>query len=301
MTEVTEMVDDDPKEPETIVDEPLEESDSDKYQIAEAVDDAIAAGSDSPFMRSEYYYAYTKGGKLITGLTASMYSNLALVENIIVDPQETRFEIDEQGWMTCDVTVNKWSEDGEKKLNTSQGFGCRFVPIDNPHQRQFVKQTVYSIALRNAIKKLLPYNLVTSALSHFVAQDEQARQLKAHSGQNTKPQQPALPPQPQGRPPESQPPAPEDPTDKARKAAFATFGELEGDLLDIGIDREMFWQAVRKHYNVESRADMDERQWRNVVASLRFNNGQRFAGWIRDLIPKPEPAKTEPDGDKIPF
>ena len=143
---------------------PLAESNEEKWEIQEAVDEAIAAGRDNPYLHSEYYYAYKQDGRTIVGLTASMYAHLALIESISVDPDQTQWE-EVDGWLTCSVVAHRLAPDDTTLY--AEGFGSRPMPQDG-RDRQFVKQIVWSIAARNARRQLLPFDLVTTALDNFI-------------------------------------------------------------------------------------------------------------------------------------
>lgn len=294
--ETTEMVDDDQTTE-------LAESDKERYEIAEAVEDAIAGGVDSPFMRSEYYYAYQKGGKIVAGLTSSMYAHLALVEGISIDPEKTTFT-EEDGWLSCDVEVFSI----ENPLLRSQGYGCRPTTGQNGTEKRFIKQTVQTIAFRNAVKKLLPFDLVTSAVDKFMLAEKgtipgDAKHQQALPKDSTpRKQQPAKPA------PQTAEEAAQVRCDNARKRAFAVATEHQESLDSIGISKEVFWQGVRDFYEVDSRADMTEQQWKNLASSLEHVNnqtGELYAAWIQALAPEPEPeteAETEEsEDDPIPF
>lgn len=307
--ETTEMVDDDPK-----VEVPV--SDAEQWSIAEMVDEAIQAGIHSPFMRNEYLYAYYEGKQLRAGLTAPMYNHLGRIEKIIVDPKDTHFT-EEDGWLSCSVIATQ-QVDGETFYG--EGFGSRAIPTEAKYKR-FIKQTVYSIARRNAIKQLLPFDLIVGTLDKLLTAEKgmipgdnykaQGLQQNDHwtpPPQQQAPPQQALPPQQQAPPPQQQQQAPpETSLDRARKQTFAVFRQFKTEINKMGITDELFWESVRANYGVESRADMEESDWRNITSSLRFvdkQTGELFALWIRDLAPKEEiekPVDADNDESDIPF
>ena len=60
----------------------LVESRQEQWEIQEIVDSAVVAGEMNALMRSELYYEYKQGDKMIRGLTAKMIGHLATAQGI---------------------------------------------------------------------------------------------------------------------------------------------------------------------------------------------------------------------------
>lgn len=313
--ETTEMVDDDPKQEQrksatvgmpkgsTFSEVPV--SDMEQWGVAEMVDEAIQAGLHSPFMRNEYLYAFYQGKQLIAGLTAPMYNHLGKIEKIVVNPANTKFT-EEDGWLHCEVQATQ-NVDGETFYG--QGFGSRPIPSDVKY-RKFVKQTVYSIARRNAIKQLLPFDLIVGTLDKLLTAEggmipgdtykQQAQQGKPQQNDHWTPP----PQQQQAPPPQQQVSALPPPTgvEKAKQEAFDVFRRFKTELETAGVSAEDFWQGVRDEFGVESKEEMTEAQWDSITRDLQFvdkETGVLFAEWIQNMMPEEE-AETDPDAEETP-
>ena len=66
-----------------------------------------------------------------------------------------------------------------------------------------------------------------------------------------------------------------------RKACFVAIRELSKSLQKFEIDEDIFWEWVKKEYNVESRTQMDAYQWAGLSAEL--NAARRDYGMLKYL------------------
>ena len=275
--ETIEMVDDDPKQEEveesTEISEgalPIASDDRETYELVETLDDIVASGQSSEFLRNEYVYEFEQRGKVVRGLTAAAYAHLALVENVSIENMEV--DVHNNGYEATAVAV---------KLDTQQrAYGTAYAPFKDYNGRLdiFARQKAMTKAARNARKQLLPFERVVAAVEALSKVPN------------------ALPPQRENQqlPPPQQQQAAEvvDTKDKARKAAFALFNEKETDLMNtLHISKSQFWDAAKAHYKVESRTEMTEQQWRNLRASLNIKG---YASWIKDIG---KPTEGEPEAE----
>ena len=137
----------------------------------------------------------------------------------------------------------------------------------------------YTKAFTRACKKLLPQDLMMAAvykLARLVPADWQPRQALPEQRQAR-----ALPPAQNGADAET--------TQTAEKAAFASYNDRAEQLEKLGITKEVFWEGVKAHFKVKSRAEMTAEQYQQLRKDL---NEKDFAQWIRDLAPKKTETKT---------
>ena len=245
------------------------------YEITEFVDDALASGKWDNRLKNEYIYSFKQGGREVSDLTASAYFHIALEHGISIVSHE--FEKRKEG-------VLAYAE--AEKLSTGQkhpgvAFESYFDAKDNFDK--FCFQKALTKACRNAIKALIPADMKLAAVNQL----SQLTPATAQALENNRQQQPALPP------------VEDDPKARAMRHGFAVWNDYKAVLSDLEITDELFWEGVREHYGVESRKDMTEANWKNLVASLELVNseGEPFADWILNISPD---AGVE-DDDELPI
>ena len=115
-------------------------------------------------------------------------------------------------------------------------------------------------AQRNAIKQLIPVPVIQEVLNFYLHRKvktddaEQQPQAEQTNGSIT----------------------------NAQKAAFATASELTPQLEKVGHTKDALWVYVKRHYNVESRNDMTEKQWTQLAAEL--NAAKNTPKLLEELI-----------------
>ena len=245
-----------------------------EYEVANFVDDALVEGSMTDFMLSEYVYEFAQGGRTIRGLTARAIAHIAQEQNISI--KEITRENQAEGVLYTAVAVKV--ESGVSETEWLRAEGVSYEPIMlNGKPDPFAWQKAMTKASRNARRQLIPAVLQIKAVAMLI-------EIGGNAAGNNQGQA-ALPAQPK------------DDTDRHRKGAFALFNEKQPALHALEIDTDTFWLGVREHYEVKSRTEMDESNWRNLRASLE---AEGFASWIRDLAPVSEPEENT-ESEEIPF
>ena len=245
----------------------LVESRQEKWEVQEIVDNAVAAGEVNALMRNEFLWEFQQNGRTLRGLTAAMIAHLATAEGITEEVDRRVYDGDGD-YHEFEVVVSiadPRHPDG--KLYRS-GFSEE-PKIVNGRYDKFGKIKAYTKAFSRACKKLLPQDLMMAAvykLARLVPVDWQPRQ------------QPALPPASNGNGNQS-----DTATINAMQACFATFNEKEQVLLDLGVSKADFWDALKGILGVQSRDDMTEKQWNDVNESLKAVD---FGTIARDVLVK---------------
>lgn len=219
-----------------------------EYQVAELVDDALAAGVFSEHMRNQYVYEFKQGNKLIRGLTAAAYAHLSIEYQITVAEPPER-EIMDKGVI---YTICCENRDGLRS------YGIAYEPfVDHRGQAdKFCWQKALTKARRNAQKQLLPATLQASAIETLINLD-----VVEYDGKTVLPD-------PEHNPlPIKDAPQPKnngnDPISNEQKTAFAIYEEIKDTL------PEHFWEIVREKYGVESRILMTDENWNDLTAFFK--------------------------------
>ena len=238
------------------------ESRQEKWEIQEIVDSAIAAGKMNAMMRSELYYEFKKGGKIIRGLTSVMIAHLATAQGIseVYDAREFSGDDPEATHYEFTVVVEMPDPRNPDRMMYRSGFAEEPKMLNGDYDK-FAKRKAYTKAFRNACLKFLPQDLImatTFKLANLVPADW-----------TPKPQRAALPVSPQNT--------------EAMEACFAAFGKQEQDLLDFGVNKKKFWETLKIVLNVDSRDDMTEQQWKDVTRDL---NTLGYGESVRDVLGK---------------
>ena len=250
------------------------ESRQEKWEIQDIVDSAIAAGKMNAMMRSELYYEFKKGGKMIRGLTSVMIAHLATAQGIseVYDAREFSGDDPEATHYEFTVVVEMPDPRNPDRMIYRSGF-AEEPKMFNGDYDKFAKRKAYTKAFRNACLKFLPQDLImatTFKLANLVPADW-----------TPKPQPKALPAAQNGTQTDAQL--------RAEKAAFATYNDRAEQLDALGITKEIFWEGVKTHFKVKSRTDMTAAQYQELREAL---NVKDFAKWVRDLAPKKTETKT---------
>lgn len=225
-----------------------------EYQVAELVDDALAAGVFSEHMRNQYVYEFKQGNRLIRGLTASAYAHLSIEYQItIAEPPER--EIMDKGILYTVCCENK---DGLR----SYGIAYETFVDHRGEADKFCWQKALTKARRNAQKQLLPATLQASAIETLINLD-----VVEFDGKNVLPDPEHNPrptkdtPQPKKSPVKDTPQPKKngnDPISKEQKRAFDLYEEIKYTL------PSNFWDIVRGKYGVESRVLMTIDHWNDL-------------------------------------
>ena len=259
------------------------ESRQEKWEIQDIVDSAIAAGKMNAMMRSELYYEFKKGGKMIRGLTSVMIAHLATAQGIseVYDAREFSGDDPEATHYEFTVVVEMPDPRNPDRMIYRSGFAEEPKMLKGDYDK-FAKRKAYTKAFRNACLKFLPQDLImatTFKLANLVPADW-----------TPKPQQKALPPAQNGTQTDAA-------TANAMQACFDAFNEKEQDLLDLGVSKVAFWDALKGVLGVKSREDMTEQQWKDVNTSLKTIG---FGEIVRDVLVKcgVNLASLEPEPDR---
>lgn len=214
-----------------------------EYQVAELVDDALAAGVFSEHMRNQYVYEFKQGNRLIRGLTAAAYAHLSIEYQITVAEPPER-ETTDKGILYTVCCENK---DGLR----SYGIAYESFVDYRGEFDKFCWQKALTKARRNAQKQLLPATLQASAIETLINLD-----VVEFDGKNVL----RNPEKPHAAPTEKSPtPNGNDPISKEQNTALALYKEIEDTL------PEHIWDIVRNKYGVESRSLMTVENWVNLT------------------------------------
>lgn len=261
----------------------LVESHQEKWEIQEIVDNAVAAGEMHEMLRNEFLYEFKQGGRDIRGLTAAMIAHLATARGISEVTEEREHIGDDPEADKHEFTIVVEGPDplNPDRLLKRTGFSEEPKIAYGKYDR-FAKQKAYTKAFRNACLKLLPQDLIIATIYKL------AKLVPA----DWTPQQPALPP-----PQENGNGQADTPRDTARKAMYAQYNKRKDELAELDITEAMLRDGILDRFNVDSRADLTEKQYVEVREAL---TGE-IADWVLDLAPKPRETKTEKEGDQQPF
>ena len=247
------------------------------WQVQELVDNAVAAGEMHELMRNELLWEFKQNGKMLRGLTAAMIAHLAKVEGISEEIDRRVYNGDGD-YHEFEVVVSIADPRHPDGKSFRSGFSEEPKVVNGKYDK-FGKIKAYTKAFTRACKKLLPQDLMMAAvfkLARLVPADWQPRQALPEQRQAR-----ALPPAQNGADAET--------TQTAEKAAFASYNDRAEQLDALGITKEIFWEGVKAHFKVKSRAEMTAEQY---VALREDLNVPDFAQWIRDLAPKKTETKT---------
>ena len=247
----------------------IAKSHKEKWQVQELVDNAVAAGEMNELMRNELLWEFKQKGRTIRGLTAAMIAHLAKVEGISEEIDRRVYNGDGD-YHDFEVVVSIADPSHPDGKSYRSGF-AEEPKIVNGNYDKFGKIKAYTKAFSRACKKLLPQDLMMAAiykLARLVPVDWQPRQS----------QQRALPPATNGNGNQE-----DTATLKAMNACFATFNEKEQVLLDLGVSKADFWDALKGVLGVQSRDDMTVSQWNSVNESLKAID---FGEIVRDVLVK---------------
>lgn len=252
-------------------------SHKDGWEVQELVDNAVAAGEMHELMRNELLWEFKQNGKMLRGLTAAMIAHLAKVEGISEEIDRRVYNGDGD-YHEFEVVVSIADDRHPDGKSFRSGFSEEPKVVNGKYDK-FGKIKAYTKAFTRACKKLLPQDLMMAAvykLARLVPADWQPRQALPEQRQAR-----ALPPAQNGADAET--------TQTAEKAAFASYNDRAEQLDALGITKEVFWEGVKAHFKVKSRAEMTAEQYEQLRKDL---NVEDFAQWIRDLAPKKTETKT---------
>ena len=240
------------------------ETTMERWEIVEMVDDAIAAGQDSEFLKNEFVYEFKQQGRVVRGLTAAMYAHLALVEGIgIQNTLRTIVDIDvgerTEKYVRCYVEAVKGDQ---------MAPGIAMEPLMlNGRFDKFCYQKALTKACRNARKQLLPFDLVLKAIEEL-----------------------ANPPKPKAAKPKQveKPPS----NNKAMQGAFQYYEQYKEEL------PSNFWDRVKAHFGKTSRHTMTMREWYAVPGFIDQLIKETEVAKADEVT---EPDPVEKPEEEIPF
>jgi len=209
----------------------IPETTLEKWEVQELVDDAIASGHHSEFLRNEFIYEFKQGGRVIRGLTASMYAHLALGARITIDDIEMVVENDDNTYYVRYTATASTEIDGTRI--TAHGTACEPLHMSGRFDK-FAYQKSMTKACRNARKQLLPYDLVLKAI-------EELANLPSRTAV------------PAAR-------APQPPTEMEK--AFSFYEKHKDDL------PSNFWDKVKDEFGKTSREAMEDSDWEQFPAFI---------------------------------
>ena len=230
-----------------------------KYEVEELVDDALASGTWNDALKNEYVYEFYQNGRLIRGLTASAISHIAQEHGITI--VEVEREILNEG-----VLYTAKAARGDDLIR----HGVAYEPfILNGKTDKFCWQKALTKACRNAMRQLIPAPLQLNAIQQLLTLTEADAKEALPTTEAE-----ALP-----KPETAQPAKEGDPNYWSRRT-FAQFNERLPELEKKGVNKYVFWQAVRERYEVASRAELTDENWEAIDKDLR---AEPLPRWITEL------------------
>ncbi|GIX07943.1 MAG: hypothetical protein KatS3mg115_2346 [Candidatus Poribacteria bacterium] len=226
----------------------------------------------------DYVYTFRQGGRVVEGLTLAGINEAA---NRLggIQVEEIRYEETETSWIAIVKATDTYTG--------SSRYGAYEQPKKvNGREDPYAFTKAIHKAQRNAIKQLLPANVVREVIDFYL-----------HRGRR-----------PSSAPAASEPEPAEPKQDKItnhQKAAFSAATKLRERLERRGIGQEDFWNYVRRRFNVQSRNDMREDQWAQLAAELRAADDspevfeqlvtriQRVLAPAREASPREEELRAE--------
>ena len=256
-----------------------------QWELQEIVDDAVAAGEMNKYMRNEFLYEFKQGDRQVRGLTAAMYSQLALVSDCTVLTDETDWSESNEEFFSCRVIARKIDITGKDNHQDNEGFAeqPKFTEYKDYKTGEvtkkydvFAKQKAYTKAKRNAFKTLLPFTIIMAAIEKLA--------FPKNANQQQQRQQ-ALPPKTQN----AQQAAPPN-IETKRKEMFACFNEAETRLMnDFNIDKYVFGAGAKSLFNKISFTEFTAEEYMQVSQALRE---KPFPSWIQDLYKPTDKVKA---------
>ena len=263
------------------------ESRQEQWEVQEIVDNAVIAGEFNALMRNELYYEFKQGSKQVRGLTAKMIGHLATAQGIseVIEQRQVSGDAEDAEKYEFEVVVEMSDPRNPQRMLYRTGYAEEPKEAYGKYDK-FAKAKAHTKAYRNACLKFLPQDLImatTFKLANLVPADwtpkPQPKALPAANGnrQNTETLN-AM---------------------NAMNACFDTFNKKEQTLLDLGVSKSDFWEALKGVLGVQSREDMTVEQWNDVTRDL---NTVDFGGIVRDVLVKcdvnlvdlePEPDRNE--------
>ena len=251
----------------------LVESRQEQWEIQEIVDSAVVAGEMNALMRSELYYEYTQGDKMVRGLTAKMIGHLATAQGIseMIELRKSSGDAEDADKYEFEVVVEMPDPHNPQRMLYRTGY-AEEPKVAYGKYDKFARAKAHTKAYRNACLKFLPQDLImatTFKLAKLVPVDWTPRQVALPAPQNT----------------------------EAMEACFDAFGEQAQSLAFLGVNKKKFWETLKAVLGVNSRDDMTEQQWNDVMRDL---NTLGYGEIVRDVLVKcgVDLADLESDPDR---
>ena len=221
-----------------------------QWQIRELVDDAIAVGKVRPEMINDYVYEFKIGNRVARDLTANAYADIAIRKNL--STVEVKKTAGETG-VLYEVTVAKMDPDLPPE-HWQRKHGVAFQPYEPNKLGDFSFQKALTKATRNAIKQFVSCTDIHEAINRL-------------QGINAAPAPPSA----------------------LQIQALELYKEHEEKLQQLQISSEMFWNVVKKRYGVDSRDEMTDENWKDIIDSLNHvepnEDATPYAEWIHNIVP----------------
>lgn len=210
-----------------------------EVEVIDHVDDQSIVEIMTGQAIQDYVYSFKQGGRVVEGLTLAGINEAANRRGGI---QVEKIEYKE--------TDHSWIATAEA-MDTITG-NSRYGAYEQPKllsgkKDPFAFTKAIHKAQRNAIKQLIPVPVIREVLNFYLQrktqQDDRPEEpQKQHTGGNIT---------------------------NAQKAAFAIANKLTPALDEKGISKQMFWDYVKRKFDVPSRNEMSEQQWTELSAQLK--------------------------------
>ena len=271
-----------------------------EYEIQDFIDGLVATGAFDA-----YVYKFKQGGRWIEALSARGVEHIAKDRRIsIIDYTFTPTDDPVLGYGVLCVAMAKISIKHPAKTETlpdgtqivTEAYaeeltapGSNFTPAHDAKGKvnPFYHQTALVKAMRNARLQFIEVASQQHAIQELLKlQNAQAAPIPANATQR---QQSA---------PKAQAEQPKTATEKAMKACFDVFNKKEDDLLEKGVAKKDFWDALGKILGVKSRDDMTIVQWNQVRTALEAKPYGKIVQDVIDTLKAPKATEKTTDPDK---
>ena len=260
------------------------------------VDDFVAEAEAKGIINA-FVYSFKQGGRTITGLTARAIEEICLLNKPRVSIIKSKVEeIGDRIFATATAQVvyftpatKETRPDGtiieteayEEKVNAD---GVRSEPINlsNGKRDPHVEQKALTKAERAARRQLISQAALIQAKEYL---------LKKQGGKPVDVPSGVVPPKRQQATANTS--AKETPIEKAMKACFDAFGEKEADLLEKGVAKKDFWDALGKVLSVKSRDEMTIVKWNQVRSDLEANPYGKVVQQVIETLKRENTTETE--------
>ena len=208
-----------------------------EVEVIDTVDDQAIVEMMTGQTIQDYVYSFKQGNKMVEGLTLAGINEAANRRGGI-QVNEINYKETEGSWIATAEAIDT--------VTGNSRYGAFEQPKmmgSRPDPFAFTK--AIHKAQRNAIKQLIPVPIIREVLNFYlgrkVSNDVTEQQLQTQNS---------------------------DKISNAQKAAFAIANKLTSALEKADVSKEMFWEYVKRKYEVQIRNDMTELQWTELAAQL---------------------------------